>query len=117
VLSFFIDFMPAIRSKHHQSNETEMDMAIEQGDSATGRLYRDEGRSGAINGTNGYANGANGYTNGTNGYTIGSNGYSNNITSGHLHTHPNERGINADTNYPDGHVPKPLEPVVPSRNF
>jgi len=63
VLSFFIDFMPAIRTKHHQSNETEMDMAMEQGDSATGRLYRDEESSGVINGTNGYANGSNGYSN------------------------------------------------------
>ncbi|KAF2710327.1 hypothetical protein K504DRAFT_481450 [Pleomassaria siparia CBS 279.74] len=30
VLSFFMDFMPAVRSKNHQSHETEMDMANEE---------------------------------------------------------------------------------------
>ncbi|KAF2499204.1 SFK1-like membrane protein [Lophium mytilinum] len=89
VLSFFIDFMPAVRTKHHQSHETEMDVALEQGDSPTGRLYQDSASNG---GMNGYTNGANGYTNGSNGYTNGANGYA------------------------PGNI-KPLEPVVPSRNF
>ncbi|KAF2810420.1 uncharacterized protein BDZ99DRAFT_462994 [Mytilinidion resinicola] len=68
VLSFFIDFMPAVRTKHHQSHETEMDVALEQGDSATGRLYQNGAGDG---GMNGYTNGANGYTNGANGYAPG----------------------------------------------
>jgi len=59
VLSFFIDFMPAIRTKHHQSRETEMNVAMEQGDGSPTRLYRDEASNG---GMNGYTNGASGFT-------------------------------------------------------
>jgi len=41
VLSFFIDFMPAVRTKHHQSRATEMDMRnVETGDgAANGERY------------------------------------------------------------------------------
>lgn len=88
VLSFFIDFMPAVRSKGHQSHTTEMDMARMESGTAMGdgaanpeQYYR----GGSYRHTNGYAqndgamhsatHGAtNGYTNG-NGYTIGTNGY------------------------------------------
>lgn len=35
VLSFFIDFMPAVRSRHHQSRETKMDVALENGNRGT----------------------------------------------------------------------------------
>ncbi|KAF1949602.1 hypothetical protein CC80DRAFT_428746 [Byssothecium circinans] len=79
VLSFFIDFMPAVRSKNHQSRETEMDMALAEGGEGTmgdGAANPDRYYRGHANGqTNGYANG-NGYTNGTghlngNGYTNG----------------------------------------------
>jgi hypothetical protein len=74
VLSFFIDFMPAIRGKHHQSHETEME-AFQEGDGAMGdgaanpdRYYRGVGNANENGHANGYANG-NGYTNGTtNGY-------------------------------------------------
>jgi hypothetical protein len=82
VLSFFIDFMPAVRTKHHQSSETEMDMARTESGAAMGdgaanseQYYR----GGANRHTNGYTNGngaTNGYANGngyTNGYTNGTN--------------------------------------------
>ena len=110
VLSFFIDFMPAIRSKHHQSRETEMDVAVEQGgmgDAAAngGQYFRGNGYA---NG-NGYTDG-NGYTNGTNGYTNGTNGY---------HTNGHTNGTNGYTNgNVPTHIPKPAEPApLPSRNF
>jgi hypothetical protein len=96
VLSFFIDFMPAVRSKGHQSHTTEMDMArmesgAQMGDGAAnpeqyyrGGSYRHtNGTDGAMHtathgATNGYSNG-NGYTNGSytngNGYTNGTDGY------------------------------------------
>ncbi|CAI6341425.1 unnamed protein product [Periconia digitata] len=73
VLSFFIDFMPAIRSKNYQSNATEMDMARAEGGgmgdgAADGTQYfRGAPRT---NDTNGFANG-NGYANGHNGLANG----------------------------------------------
>jgi hypothetical protein len=92
VLSFFIDFMPAVRSKGNQSHTTEMDMArmesgTAMGDGAAnpeqyyrGSSYRHTNGHAQTNGysngaTNGYTNGAtNGHTNG-NGYTNGTNGF------------------------------------------
>jgi rSAM-associated Gly-rich repeat protein len=91
VLSFTIDFLPAIRTKHHQSHQTEMQVAEEGGP----RMMADETDSqqyfrhqpatvphvdGHVDGyANGYTNGhTNGYTNGhTNGYTNGHNGHAN----------------------------------------
>jgi hypothetical protein len=111
VLSFFIDFMPAIRSKHHQSRETEMDVAEQGGMSGMGDAAANGGQY--FRG-NGYANGnghahTNGYTNGTNGYTNGTNGYTNGYTNG---TNGFSNG-NGPT-----HIPKPAEPAPrPSRNF
>ncbi|PSN65669.1 hypothetical protein BS50DRAFT_575645 [Corynespora cassiicola Philippines] len=68
VLSFFMDFMPAIRTKHYQSSETEMDRAMmaesDLGDGAANgdRYYRGVAPSATTNGaTDGYTNG---YTNG-----------------------------------------------------
>lgn len=61
VLSFFIDFLPAVRTKHHQSRETEMDVALEHGDGAANgdRYFR------GAPATNGDANGyMNGHVNG-----------------------------------------------------
>ena len=51
--------MPAVRTKHHQSRATEMDVAMEQGNAtSSSRFY--------------YNGAANGYTNEhTNGYTNG----------------------------------------------
>ncbi|KAL1595890.1 hypothetical protein SLS60_009580 [Paraconiothyrium brasiliense] len=106
VLSFFIDFMPAVRSKHHQSRETEMDVAEQggfQGDGAAngGQYFRGN--------TNGYTNGTNGYTNG-NGHVNG-NGYTNGHTNGYTNGFSNG-------NSGPGHIPKPAEPApLPSRNF
>ncbi|KAF2266296.1 hypothetical protein CC78DRAFT_531694 [Lojkania enalia] len=59
VLSFFIDFMPATRTKHHQSRQT-VDMEMGNGDAvADGQAYYRGGGNGYANGaTNGYANGA-----------------------------------------------------------
>lgn len=95
VLSFFIDFVPAVHTKHHQSRETsEMAMVndAESGhhfasDNATPRYGPNVpvAHHGApMNGyANGYANGANGYANGTNGYANApTNGYYANGTNG-----------------------------------
>lgn len=112
VLSFFIDFLPAIRGKHHQSHETEMQMAEEgertgRGDGAaeSGQYFR--GNAAPVSG---YTNGAtNGYTNGaTNGYGNGAvNGYTNGATNGNRYVSHTANGY-----------PKPAEPApLASRNF
>ncbi|KAH7077294.1 Frag1/DRAM/Sfk1 family-domain-containing protein [Paraphoma chrysanthemicola] len=83
VASFFLDFLPAIRTKHHQSSETQMQMAQEGGaqvmeDSAAENGQYFHGNRPAAAHTDGYTNGhPNGYTNGhTNGVTNGyTNGY------------------------------------------
>jgi hypothetical protein len=108
VFSFFIDFLPATRTRHHQSKQTEMQMLEEgghqdishMGDGAADsqQYYRGNSQMAVpqTNGTNGYTNE---YTNG-NGHTNG-NGYSNGYVS---HT-------------ANGY-PKPAEEVpLPSRNF
>lgn len=90
VLSFFIDFMPAVRTKHHQSRATEMDVAMEQGNATSSSRFLHNGA------TNGYTNEhTNGYTNG---YT---NGHANGYTNGH-----SQNG-----------VVKPSELVPTSQNF
>ncbi|KAF2176707.1 hypothetical protein K469DRAFT_733642 [Zopfia rhizophila CBS 207.26] len=72
VLSFFIDFMPVVRTKNHQSRETEMDVALENGNedgAANGERYYRRGANGAP--TNGYTYGNGmhpGYNGTTNGY-------------------------------------------------
>lgn len=100
VASFFIDFLPATRSKHHQSKQTEMQMLEEGGpvrapDGAADsqQYYRGNSQMAAPQ-TNGYSNG---YTNG--------NGYTNNLTDGYVSHTANG-------------YPKPAEdPTLPSRNF
>jgi len=104
VLSFFMDFLPVVRTKHHQSGVSEMQAAEEgstrmMGDGAadSGQYFR--GNAAPVSGySNGYTNGAtNGYTNGTaNGYTNGRNG-------GYVSHEPNG-------------IPKPATPE-PARNF
>jgi hypothetical protein len=112
VLSFFIDFLPALRSKHHQSHQTEMQVAEEGGPRMMGdseaesqQYFRgqpavvphvdghvDGYANGYTNGhVNGYSNGhTNGHTNGyaANGYTNGHNGYSNGYTNGNGYPKP-----------------------------
>jgi hypothetical protein len=100
VFSFFIDFLPATRSKHHQSKQTEMQMLEEGGSSHRGdgtadnqQYYRGNAQM-AVPDTNG----AIGYTNG-NGHSNGqSNGYVSHTANGY---------------------PKPAEEPasLPSRNF
>jgi len=75
VLSFFIDFLPAIRTKHHQSKQTEVQMMEEGGQPNMGdgaaeshQYYRGDATTAVphVNGatTNGYTNGhTKGYTN------------------------------------------------------
>lgn len=105
VLSFFIDFLPASRTKRHQSRATEMDVAVERGGmnmSSMGdgaaeseRYYR-----GPTNGHN------NGYTHANgNGYT-NRNGYTNGHTNG-----------NGYTNGTNGYKPETQPAPLPSRNF
>jgi hypothetical protein len=67
VLSFFMDFMPAVRSKNHQSHETEMNMADQEAGMTTRRGDRtahgeQDYRGGAVP-LNGYATNSNGYAN------------------------------------------------------
>jgi len=58
VLSFFMDFMPAVRSKNHQSRETEMNVADHEAGMTTRR-----GDGAATAPLNGYAANGNGYAN------------------------------------------------------
>lgn len=76
VLSFFLDFIPAVRTKHHQSRETEDQMAMNESAVAPGPAagYGGEDRysqpAGYTAGRH-YANTdsyASDYTDGTNGY-------------------------------------------------
>jgi hypothetical protein len=103
VLSYFVDFLPALRSKSHSSSVTEMQMAEEggmrgggDGAAENGQYFRGTAPPVAATG-NGYANGSNGYANGhTNGYANG-DGYVSHTAEGY---------------------PKPAEPApLTSRNF
>jgi len=74
VLSFFMDFMPAVRSKNHQSHETEMNMADQEAGMTTRR------GDGAVHGERDYRGGA--PTAPSNGYATNGNGYAN--FNGHI---------------------------------
>jgi len=89
VLSFFMDFIPAVRTKHHQSHETEEQMAMRESAIAPG-THGDQ-----------YSN-ANGYSAGRH-YANG-NPYGNGIVNG-------TAGPRGDTYYPDGqpHGHKPAD--------
>jgi hypothetical protein len=111
VFSFFIDFLPATRTKHYQSKQTEMQM-LEEGGSHAGdgaadsqQYYRGNSQMAApaTTGTNGYTNGT-GYTNG-HGYTNGDT-YTNGNTNGYV-------------SHTAAGYPKPAEEPapLPSRNF
>lgn len=96
MLSFFIDFLPAVRTKNHQSYQTEMQMAEEAGTQPTMRTTGDGAadsqqyfRGQPANANQGYANGYAGEP--------GQNFY------------PNSNGYN-------NQYPKPEAPL-PSRNF
>lgn len=113
ILSFFVDFLPVIRTKNHQSYQTEMQMAEEGGatqnigDGAADnqRYYRGS----AMPMINGHSNGyANGYTNSQSGSYVPHVGHLNGASNGHAYANGN------------GHAgyPKPQEPVpLASRNF
>lgn len=97
VISFFVDFLPAVRSKSHQSFETEMQVAEEGG------MHRGMGDGAAESGQ--YFRGN---TAPTNGYT---NGTTNGMTNGHTH------GNGYVSHTAEGY-PKPAEPApLASRNF
>ncbi|QDS72721.1 hypothetical protein FKW77_003683 [Venturia effusa] len=71
VLSFFLDFIPAVRTKHHQSRETEDQMAMNESAVAPVPGYGGGGQSAGYTAGRHYANTdsyASDYTNGTNGY-------------------------------------------------
>lgn len=100
VLSFFMDFMPAIRSKGHQSRETEMNMA----DQESGARYGMRGHNDA-NGERYYGNGAT---------TVPLNGYNTN-SSTNGNTYANGNGLEAQNG--NAYV-KPVGPAhLPSRNY
>lgn len=95
VLSFFIDFLPAVRTKNHQSYQTEMQMAEEAGAQPTMRTAGD----GAADSQQ---------------YFRGQPANNNNVEAGYVgepgqNFYPNANGYN------NGY-PKPEAPL-PSRNF
>jgi hypothetical protein len=108
VFSFFIDFLPATRTKHHQSKQTEMQVFEESGETerhhmgdgaADSQQYYRGNSQMAVPQTNGHTNGH------TNGYTNG-----NALTSGHANGFVSHNA----NGYPTPAVdPSPL----PSRNF
>lgn len=90
VLSFFMDFMPAVRSKNHQSRETEMNMA----DQEAGMTARRGDGAAPLSG-----------------YSANGNGHGNGGVDGHTSTdamHPGYEGYGKPVR-----GPAPL----PSRNF
>jgi hypothetical protein len=108
VLSFFMDFLPAIRSKGSQSSETEMQMAEEGGmrgvgDGAAESQQYFRGNVAPVDPVHG-----NGYANGH------TNGYTNGHTNGHANGNTNGNGYVSHT--VDGY-PKPATPPLASRNF
>lgn len=116
VASFFIDFLPALRTQHHQSKQTEVQMLEEGGQSRMGdgaadsQQYFRGASSNAVPTLNGAANG---YSNG--GYTNG-NGYTNGHVDGYANGHTNGYG-NGVSHNASGY-PKPAEPApLASRNF
>tara|TARA_R110002003_G_scaffold97_20_gene7910 strand:- start:3003 stop:3947 length:945 start_codon:yes stop_codon:yes gene_type:complete len=111
VASFFLDFLPAIRTKHHQSSETQMQMAEEGGPHGNGDSAAENGQY--FRGNAPAAAPVNGYTNGhTNGYANGhTNGYTNGTTNGHTNG-------NGYVSHTANGYPKPAEVApLPSRNF
>ncbi|KAI8935895.1 hypothetical protein NX059_007408 [Plenodomus lindquistii] len=131
--SFFIDFLPALQTRHHKTKQTEK-QALEEGvtplrttgDGAADnpQYYRGAPAStvpqvnGAANGyTNGYSDGytnGGGYTNGT-GYTNG-NGYTNGHVDGYANGHNGSYGL--PVSHDANGYPKPAEPApLASRNF
>lgn len=105
VFSFFIDFLPALRTKHHQSKQTEVQMLEEGGSEASmgdgaanGRQYFRGNSSSAVPQLSGANNGyANGYTNGTtNGYN---NGYVSHDANGYPRPAINEPAPLASRNF------------------
>lgn len=100
VLSFFMDFMPAVRSKHHQSRETEMNMADQEAGMTTRR------GDGAADDEQYYRGGATAAP--LNGYAANGNG------NGNGYANFNGHGANSST---EAMYKKPVGTVPPSRNF
>jgi hypothetical protein len=89
VLSFFMDFVPAVRTKgkngHHESGETEEQMAARDSTFDGSTL----GREAHADGGRHYANGHNTNMHSTNGYGNGAtNGYGNGATNGYAKPAP-----------------------------
>jgi hypothetical protein len=82
--------MPAVRTEHHQSRATEMDVAMEQGNATSSSGFLHNGA-------------ANGYTN------EHTNGYANEYPNGHANGYANGHSQNS--------VVKSSEPVPTSQNF
>ncbi|KZM23107.1 hypothetical protein ST47_g5693 [Ascochyta rabiei] len=105
VLSFFIDFLPAVRGKHHQSYQTEMQMAEEAGPqprtmgdgAAESQQYFRGQPTNDVPHVDGNGRITDAYTNGYGNGEPGQNFY------------PNANGYN-------NQYPKPVAPL-PSRNF
>jgi hypothetical protein len=98
VLSFFMDFMPAVRSKNHQSHETEMNMADQEAGMTTRR------GDGAANDEHYYRGGAAPVP--LNGYAANGNGNGHADFNGHV--------ANGST---EAMYKKPVGAVPASRNF
>lgn len=97
VISFFVDFLPALRTKNHHSYQTQMQMAEEGG-----RTNMGDGAAESQQYFRGNPATAAPYTNGA-----ATNGYTNGLANGHTNGYTNGNGY-----------PKPAEPApLASRNF
>ena len=110
--SFVIDFLPALRTKHHHSKQTEVQMLEEGGPPRMGdgaadsqQYFRGASTNAVPQSTHGAQNGAsNNYTNNTHSFN-----------SGDTYTNGNNNGYVSHTG---AGYPKPAEPApLPSRNF
>ncbi|KKY16703.1 putative sfk1-like membrane protein [Diplodia seriata] len=105
VWSFAIDFIPALRTKHHHSKESAIAMAEagnNSGSSDTG-LYPDH-----YVGVGAGAPGPNVYPN-AHSNASATRHYANGAPTNYANSHPNHPGIHGGTYYPDGH-PENVKP-------
>lgn len=103
VWSFAIDFIPALRTKHHHSKESAIAMAEagnNSGSSQTG-LYQDHYVGTGAPGPNVYPNSN----------ASATRHYANGAPTNYVNSHPDHPGIHGSTYHPDGH-PENAKPTT-----
>ncbi|KAL2351351.1 Frag1/DRAM/Sfk1 family-domain-containing protein [Cryomyces antarcticus] len=116
VLSFFVDFIPAVHTKHHTSRQTAAEVEMGMDGSAGGQIQSEYYSNGQPATSTDSRYGLT--TESAHGYSISNlnaMGYASQPTDGHVGSHlePNA-GIHGNTYYPDG---RPSRPVAASQNF